>query len=348
MRKKQSCGIVLASDLKIVVAGAGTIGCFVGGLLASDGCDVTLLARRRIGQEIRAHGLTLTDFNGMAHKVDADALMLSEKPNCFAEADIILVTVKSRDTDVIARMIAAHAPTTAKVITLQNGTESVEALQKVLPTYDVRAGMVPFHVVPMGQGCFHRSTGGDIVIGTGGEEVADYLTVPGLVVTERADITQLQWGRFLINLNNTLNALSGLTLQDQLRDRAWRLLLADQWGEALKVMKANQIQPQSGTSFPIAVMPYVLRLPSALFTRIAGSMLSIDAQARSPVSHDMVAGRRAAVDAEQGQVMRMGAKVGLATPISAMVVEVMQVAETAGEGLPNLPVAALRREITLN
>ncbi|MGC1495378.1 MAG: 2-dehydropantoate 2-reductase [Sulfitobacter sp.] len=336
----------MANDLKIVVAGAGTIGCFVGGLLASGGHDVTLLARPRIGQEIRAHGLTLTDFSGMAQKVDADALTLSEKPDCFAEADIILVTVKSRDTEVVGRLIAAHAPATARVISLQNGAENVEALQKLLSHHDVRAGMVPFHVVPMGQGGFHRSSAGDIIIGSGQEVLSDHLSVPGLVVAERDDITQLQWGRFLFNLNNGLNALSGLTLHDQLRDRAWRKLLADQWAEALKVLNANNIQPLSTTSLPIGLTPFVLRLPTALFTRIAALMLCVDAQARSPVSQDMIAGRRTEVDNEQGQVMRMGAQVGVATPISAMVVEITQLAQTAGEGLPNLPVIALRREIS--
>jgi threonine dehydrogenase-like Zn-dependent dehydrogenase len=37
---------------KIVIAGAGSIGCFVGGLLALGGEEVVLLARPRIADEI--------------------------------------------------------------------------------------------------------------------------------------------------------------------------------------------------------------------------------------------------------------------------------------------------------
>lgn len=337
--------ITRPTDARIVVAGAGAIGCFVGGLLAAAGRNVTLLARSRIGQEIRAHGLTLTDFNGMAQKVDADALALSEKPNCLANADIILVTVKSGDTEVIGRVIAAHTSAKAKVISLQNGTENTDVLRALLPNYDVRAGMVPFNVVPMGQGCFHRATSGDVVIGTGDGVIAEWLSVPGLMVEESDDITGLQWCKFLINLNNALNALSGLALHDQLHDWAWRSLIADQWGEALKVLKANNIRPQSALPVPLGLIPSVLRLPTPVFMRIAAPMLRIDAQARSSMSHDLMVGRRTEIDVLQGQIVRMGAAAGVATPISTMVVDIIKLAETAAEGLPNLPVRALRREI---
>ena len=47
---------------RIVIAGAGSIGCFVGGLLALGGEEVVLLARSRIAEEIGLHGLTLTSF----------------------------------------------------------------------------------------------------------------------------------------------------------------------------------------------------------------------------------------------------------------------------------------------
>ena len=344
-RKRQSCAGALVSNPHIVVAGAGSIGCFVGGVLAAARHNITLLARPRIAHEIRAHGLTLTDIDGMAQRVDAEGLTLTDKPTCFADADIILVTVKSGDTATMARAIAAHAPAQARVISLQNGTENAETLRAVLANSDVRAGMVPFNVVPMGQGCFHRASSGDIMIEAGSGALAQALRVPQLAIEETADITQIQWGKFLMNLNNALNALSGLTLQNQLRDRRWRKLLADQWAEALRILTASGIEPSSAMPVPVGLIPTILRLPTPLFTCVATSMLTIDAQARTSMSYDLMAKRRTEIDAFQGQVVRMGVKAGLATPISAMVVDVMKLAETAKEGLPNLPVKALRREI---
>lgn len=345
MRKSQSCAGVLANNPHIVVAGAGSIGCFVGGVLAAAGHNVTLLARPRIAQEIRAHGLSLTDFVGMAERVDEGGLTLSEKPNCLARADIILVTVKSGDTATIARTIAAQASAKTNVISLQNGVENIEALRAGLPHMDVRAGMVPFNVVPMGQGGFHRASSGDIIIEAGASDLAETLSVPHLKLRESRDITGVQWGKFLINLNNALNALSGLSIQEQLRDRAWRKLLADQWVEALKVFKANGIRPVSMIPVSVDLTPTILRLPTPLFTRMAKSMMTIDAQARTSMSYDLMAKRKTEVDALQGQIIRMGERVECPTPLSKMVVEVVTLAEIANEGLPNLPVAALRREI---
>ena len=345
MRKKRSCDTALNNDPHIVVAGAGAVGCFVGGLLAAGGMRVTLLVRPYVAAEIRGHGLTLTDFSGLARKVSAEALEISTDPVCLADADIVLVSVKSGATPVIGRAIAANVSAKTHVVSLQNGTENAETLRSLLPNNDVRGGMVPFNVVPMGQGCFHRATSGDIVIGTGDVALGDVLSVANLGVTESAQIADLQWGKFLINLNNALNALSGLTVQEQLLDRGWRKLMADQWDEALKVLKAAGIKPVSTTPVPVGMIPSVLRLPTAMFTRVAAQMLTIDASARASMAHDLMTGRPSEIDALQGQVVRMGAQFGRNTPISARVLEVMKLAELAAEGLPNLPVKALRSNV---
>ena len=54
----------MRTDRPIVVAGAGAIGCFVGGMLAAAGRRVALLVRPRVKAEIERFGLRLTDFDG--------------------------------------------------------------------------------------------------------------------------------------------------------------------------------------------------------------------------------------------------------------------------------------------
>jgi 2-dehydropantoate 2-reductase len=329
----------------IVVAGAGAIGCFVGGLLAAGGRRVTLLARPRIAAEIRGHGLTLTDFGGMAVAVAADAIDLAEQPSILRQADVVLVTVKAADTAEIAELIDRHLPVGKSVISLQNGLGNARLLKERLPGYDLRGGMVPFNVVPLGQGGFHRATSGDLVIEAGRDDLAGLLTVPGLAASESRDIEAVQWGKFLINLNNALNALSGLTLQEQLSDRGWRQLMARQWKEALRVLRSHGIRPQSTTPVSVGAIPMILKLPTPLFRRVAASMLTIDEQARTSMSLDLMAGRRTEIGALQEEVVRMGAESGVPTPINALVADLVRTAETAGEGLPNLPVASIFAEL---
>ena len=73
------------ADRPIGIAGAGSIGCFVGGMLAAGGRRVALLARPRLIAEIEANGLRLTSFDGARAEACAGQLALSEDPTIFAE-----------------------------------------------------------------------------------------------------------------------------------------------------------------------------------------------------------------------------------------------------------------------
>ena len=88
----------MISNGPIGIAGAGSIGCFVGGMLAASGRRVALLARPRVIEEIRRNGLRLTGFEGTEQQVAPSALTLSEDPSIFNDASVVLVTVKSADT----------------------------------------------------------------------------------------------------------------------------------------------------------------------------------------------------------------------------------------------------------
>ncbi|MEX0283754.1 MAG: 2-dehydropantoate 2-reductase [Paracoccaceae bacterium] len=304
---------------RIVVAGAGSIGCFVGGLLALAGRDVTLLGRARVLDGIRDNGLQLTDFTGLDACVDAARLSLSDDPAVLAGADLVLVTVKTDATPEMAALIAQHAPQGATVVSLQNGHAAAQMLRAGLPGRDVRAGMVPFNVVPKGPGAYHRATSGDIVVGSGMGDVARVLSVPRLAVSEADDMDAIQWGKLLININNALNALSGLTLQAQLLDRDWRRLMADQMAETLAVLRAAGIAEQSTAPVPSRMIPFILRLPTPLFRRVAAQMIAIDAEARTSMAYDLDAGRGTEIDALQGEIIRLGQQYDVPTPICAHV-----------------------------
>lgn len=310
--------------MKIVVAGAGSIGCYCGALLAHAGNAVTLLGRARVLDPIRKQGLTVTDFAGLRCTIPAASLKLSEHPACLAEAEFIIVTVKSGATAEMAGLVASHAPMGVPILSWQNGMENARTLRNALPDRDVRAGMVPFNVVPTDSASYHRATSGDIVIQAGPGAVAGQLSSTHLPVTESDQIEAVQWGKLVINLNNALNALSGLTLVDQLLDRAWRRLMADQMAEALSVLKAAGCPVASTTPLPAWMTPHVLRLPTPLFTRVAARMLTIDPSARTSMAYDLSAGRQTEIDSLQGEIMRLGRQTGVPTPICSHVADLIR------------------------
>ncbi len=327
---------------RIVVAGAGSIGCYVGGCLALAGRDVTLLLRPALAEMIAGHGLRISDLDGADRTLAPTAVKLATDPEAaFAEAEIILVAVKSGATSAMADLIAEHAPSDGTVVSLQNGVGNVDVLlARVGGIARVVPGMVAFNVVQthgLGQPArFHRGTSGTIRIGPGVPGLREALDVAGARVAEDADMAGVLWGKLLLNLNNALNALSGVPLVIQLADRRWRLLLAAQMDEALAVLKAAGIRPARIEGVPPGAIPRILRLPNWLFRVVARRMLAIDPQARSSMWEDLQRRRATEIDYLQGAILKLARKSGVRAPLAERIIAQVRQAEAAGAGSPGL------------
>ena len=332
----------VVTDRPIVVAGAGAIGCFVGGMLAAGGRRVALLVRPRIKTEIERFGLRLTDFDGSEKKLGAGQLALSEDPSIFHSAGIVLVTVKSADTADVAEQIAQHAPQDAVIVSLQNGVGNVAVLRERLGGRPVLAGMVPFNVIAMGEGRFHRSTSGNIHVGEDAGNTAGALSVSGLSMRASRDITGVQWGKLIINLNNALSALSDMPLAAQLASRDWRKLFADQMAEGLAAMKAAGLNPVSATPIPLNLTPTLLKLPDMIFNAILGRTMKIDPEARSSMWQDLKQGRKTEIDYLQGTVIALAEQNNVDVPLMRRIVALVKEAEVAGNGPPGLTPQQIR------
>ena len=156
------------------------------------------------------------------------------------------------------------------------------------------------------------------------------------------NIVGLQWGKLIVNLNNALNALSGLPLREQLAQRRWRMLFADQMVEGLAALRAAGISPVSPTPIPAGWMPPLLRLPDPIFGVLLGRTMQIDPQARSSMWEDIERGRRTEIDYLQGVITAMADRHGLKAPLSRRIVELIRKAEAAGEGSPKLTPEQIR------
>lgn len=333
----------------MTIAGAGSIGCYVGGCLALAGRRVTLLARRRIVDAIGKDGLRIVDLDGEERRVPQSSVCATEDPAAaFKGAGVILVTVKSGATQEMGQLIAAHAPAGAIVVSLQNGVRNAGLLRSVLGTRgNVLAGMVPFNVVqpPVGHDTapiVHRTTSGRCLIQSGAAGLADFLDVAGAPFGETGDIDAVMWGKLLLNLNNALNALSDLPLVEQLADRRWRLILADQIAEALAVMGRAGVTPARAGGPSTRLLPFVLRLPDVLFRWLARRMMAVDPAARSSMWEDFERRRKTEIDEFQGAIVRLAEANGSDAPLSRRVAALVREVERRNGGSPGLPPEALR------
>jgi 2-dehydropantoate 2-reductase len=74
-------------------------------------------------------------------------------------------------------------------------------------------------------------------------------------------------------------------------------------------------------------------------------MLKIDPHARSSMWEDLSKGRPTEIDELNGEIVRLGAAHGVATPVNARIVALVRKAEAARAGSPGLSAAALTRAL---
>src|SRR5690349_25147435 len=88
---------VVAEAPRVAVPGAGSGGCCIGGAWQSAGIPVTFIGRPSIARDVHEHGLTVSDYTGWCERLEE--VEFSCVPAPLADADIILVTVKSGATN---------------------------------------------------------------------------------------------------------------------------------------------------------------------------------------------------------------------------------------------------------
>jgi 2-dehydropantoate 2-reductase len=314
----------------IAVFGAGSIGCYVGGRLAASGAPVRFVGRERIVREIGEHGLRTSDYLGYDATLTHAAF--GTDPDAVRSADLVLVTVKSAATAEAARELAARLEPGALVVSFQNGLDNAATLAAALPAQRVLAGMVPFNVLHRAPGWFHQGTQGqlDVQRDAALAPFRDAFAHAGLALVEHDDMRAVQWSKLLLNLNNSINALSGIPLKRQLAQRGYRRCLVAAQREALALLDAAGIAPATITALPPRAIARVLALPDLLFRLVARRMLAIDPVARSSMWEDLEAGRPTEVDWLNGEVVRLAQRLGRQAPVNARLQKLVHDAEQGG------------------
>ena len=312
----------------IAVVGAGSVGCYLGGRLAPH-ARITLVGRARIAAAIAAHGLTLSDLRGYQAHIDPSALTYSTDIRAAADADLVLVTVKSGSTEEIANELAAAFTRPTLVVSFQNGLHNAQRLRQRLPAHRVLAGMVPFNVLQRPPAAFHQGSSGELMVQSdpGLTPFLAAFSAAGLALGQRMDMPAVLRAKLLLNLNNAINALSDLPLREELSQRAWRCCLGLAQQEALGIFELARLPVARLTPIPTRWWPALLRLPNWLYQRAASRTLAIDPLARSSMWEDLQSGRPTEVDAIQGEVMALAASHGARAPVNATLLALVHEAE---------------------
>ncbi|TPX62467.1 2-dehydropantoate 2-reductase [Spizellomyces sp. 'palustris'] len=312
---------------RIAIVGAGNVGLYVGAFLHLAGCQVCWVGRTWLRKELEDAGaLTVSDFYNHTFRIQADEVQfltdISELVQSEAEVviDFLFLTVKAHATEEAVQSFK-HLDGKVVVVTLQNGIQNAEVIRKYMPNTTVITGMFPTNIVHLPGGHFHQASIGPIHLEDGEEAstLAQVFIEAGMPTQLTTDIKGILYGKLLLNLMNATNALSGVPLRTQLSDRSHRLVLARCIDEALACYRVANIKPLSFFTFPMWVVPYILRLPDWIFFQIASAVLGIDERAMSSMYDDLLLKRPTEIAYLNGEILKLAEEHGVNTPMNCAI-----------------------------
>ncbi len=308
---------------RIAVLGAGAVGCYFGGMLARAGAPVTLIGRAQHVDAIDANGLVIE----WADRRESVRVAASTSVDAVAEADLVLVCVKSTDTHAAARALAPHVGANAAIVSLQNGVDNAEKLRDVLDR-PVFAAVVYVGTYMNGAGIVRHAGRGDLVLGaerrtslrsdalSQRDVIAQTFARAGVPCAVTDDVAAALWTKLVINC--ALNAVSALG-----RARYERMAKLGPVREVMTraVKEAVSVATRSGVVLDEAAMlAEVWRVADAL----AGQ--------HSSTAQDIARGKPTEIDALNGYVVARGEALGVDVPVNRTLHALVKLRE-AGDDL---------------
>ena len=285
----------MTQTFKVAVMGAGSVGCYYGGMLARAGHEVVLIARPQHVQAISKNGLRMQTTTFDEHV----RLTASSEPRAVQGAQLVLLCVKSTDTESAGALLGPHLAPDALVLTLQNGVDNAERLRSVLPQHAVAAAVVYVATEMAGPGHLRHHGRGELVIepSSMSEAVAQAL-IAADVPTEISDnVRGALWAKLILNCAyNAVSAIAQLPYGKTVAGEGIQDVMRDVVAECLAVAKAEGVQVQGDVEEAVA--------------RLASSMPNQS----SSTAQDLARGKRTEIDYLNGLIVRRGEALGIPTP----------------------------------
>jgi 2-dehydropantoate 2-reductase len=276
--------------------GAGAVGCYYGAMLARGGHEVMLVGRPPHVDAVRGSGLRLQTaaFDG-AVRVQA-----STSPEAVRGAQIVLVCVKSTDTDAAGEAMAPYLDKDAAILTLQNGVDNAERLAATLGR-EVIPAVVYVAVEMAGAGHVRHHGRGELLIGrgAGAGAVAAAFRTAGVPIEISDNVAGALWAKLIVNCAyNALSAITQLPYGRLVGGVGIAKVMDDVVEECVAVARASGVQLPADTR--------------ATVRRIGETMPG----QYSSTAQDLARGKASEIDHLNGVVVRQGEALGVPTPVN--------------------------------
>ena len=301
---------------KVVIVGAGAMGCLFAARLAGAGAAGTVgdVDRDRLAAMAR-EGIVLSDDEG-ARTAQVQAATSDE---VTGPVDLVMLFTKGLHSAAAARSVARLARAGTSALTLQNGIGNAELLAEVFAPESVLMGVTDFPADLTGPNSVASHGAGHVRLGgfvpgaqPAAAPVAELFNRAGLAteVDEKVDVAM--WEKVAFNAAlNAMATVTGLTVGG-LAAPPGRRIAAAIVGETVAVAAARGI----------------ILDRAAIDARVDFAMKNHRGH-KASMLQDRLAGRATEIETINGAVARFGEAAGVATPVTATLADLVRLIEGA-------------------
>ncbi|WP_236635729.1 ketopantoate reductase family protein [Polynucleobacter hirudinilacicola] len=302
---------------KIYVLGAGAVGCYFGGMLARTHHDVTFIARPERAKVLNEAGLEM-DCKSFHETI---AVKASTELSILSDADLLLLSVKSLDTERTIAQVQSILPSKAVILSLQNGVANIDVASKVVanPIYAavvyVAAGMIAHRTVK------HHGRG-ELLIGNPSQVndqddqylqgICALFEGAGVPCSITPQIKRDMWLKFLVNCS--FNAISGI---GQIP-----------YGEMVKSPEIVKLIEEITKEFLAIAALEDVNITMSEAVAINASIATTMVTQVSSTAQDLARGKMTEIDFLNGYIVDLGKRYGIATPFNESVHALVKMLES--------------------
>ena len=299
--------------MRIATMATGAVGGYFGARLAAAGNDVHFIARGAQLDAIRKNGLRIESTLGDLHIKDAKA---TDNPASVGAVDVVLFAVKLWDTEKAAELARPLIGPQTRLITFQNGVDSVERLAPLLGTDHAIGGTAHVASVIASPGVVrHTSQFARLRFGRIDGQPDAMLSrfteagkAAGIDIAASSEINVERWKKFVF-----LSSLAGATsatrqpLGNILSDFDTRAFFFNLMREVIAVARAKKV-----------ALPETFLDEQTKFAEAAPRTM------KASMAHDLERGNRLELDWLTGTVVTLGRELKVPTPTSEAVYAVLK------------------------
>nr|WP_254228321.1 2-dehydropantoate 2-reductase [Burkholderia gladioli] len=296
--------------VKIAILGAGALGCAIGAALSEGGNEVWLLNRSAAHVDAMVRdGLQVDDASG-SRRMKVHATTRAAEAGVV---DLVIVLVKSFDTDAAMRGSLTLLGPDTLVLSLQNGLGHEDMLADIVGRERVLAGKTYVGGVMRGPGHIESGVVGkathigelDGRISARVNAIAATFNASGLDTSVSANIVGTMWDKLLVNVaTGALTGTTGLTYGQLYDEPLLKKVALAAVAEAMTVADAAGVKLSTTE-------------PERAWT-LAGAGLS--SGFKTSMLQSLEKGSITEIDFINGAVVRWGQRHGVPTPVNATLV----------------------------